>query len=973
MEWSMKMQKILCSVNHKHQVMQFVWWIVACLAVASTTHGVSDDLEELTVHVVPHTHDDVGWLKTVDQYFIGSRQDIQAARVQYIIDSVIDSLEKNPDRKFIYVEMAFFYRWWTQQNDDRKEVVRRMVRNGQLEFINAGWCMNDEAATYYQSIVDQMTEGHLFLLKEFGFIPRVGWHIDPFGHSSTQASLFSSMGFDSFMFGRIDYQDRDLRIKEKNLEVLWRGSASQGASNDMFSANLYWGYGPPPGFCFDVHCGDDPIQARADLFDYDLDKRADLFAKYAREQAAAIKGDIMFTFGSDFLYEQAEEWFSNIDILIKYFKENYSKYKLVVKYSTPAIYTDAKFNANTTWNLKTDDFFPYADGPHAYWTGYFVSRAAYKAYERYSNAYYQVCKQLETFRDLNLKQSPSGSSSKLMADSMGIAQHHDSVSGTAKQHVNDDYTKRLAMGCAECDIVASEALSVMFTGKTGTEFTRCEYLNVSICSPSESFADKLSVVLYNSLGQTRTEVIRIPVSSPDVMVVDASGKTITFQIQPLPSDVSRARYHVDIPTTATHEVVFEAEVASLSTLTLTLVKIKAASSSLVSLAQDTSIENGFLKLTFNPDTGMLGSLTNKKTGKTISLTQSWQWYRSSAGTPDDGQASGAYIFRPVDSNTTSLGGKATITVVKGKVSDEVHQVVSNIVSQVVRLYHSKPYVEFEYTLGPIDVTDGIGKEVVTRFSSDLDSGKTFFTDANGREVLERTLNYRKDWPLQVHEPASGNYYPVNTRIMIQDAKQDLQLTIVTDRSQGGSSLLPGEVELMVNRRITHDDGRGVGEPLNEDIVVRGKYWIFLDSITASTELHRLYAERLQNPLATFFTEAALPSRTQNLKMLAKTDLPENVHLMSVQKLDDEGFILLRLAHLFAEGESSTLAVPVTVDLSTLGVELVQELSLSANQPLDKVNRLPWNGVSRNPSSSLLGGGKVKISPMEIRTYVVKLL
>lgn len=30
----------------------------------------------ITVHVAPHSHDDVGWLKTVDEYFDGARRDI---------------------------------------------------------------------------------------------------------------------------------------------------------------------------------------------------------------------------------------------------------------------------------------------------------------------------------------------------------------------------------------------------------------------------------------------------------------------------------------------------------------------------------------------------------------------------------------------------------------------------------------------------------------------------------------------------------------------------------------------------------------------------------------------------------------------------------------------------------------------------------------------------------------------------------
>jgi hypothetical protein len=30
------------------------------------------------------------------------------------------------------------------------------------------------------------------------------------------------MGFDAFMFGRLDYQDKDVRLDEKSMEFVWR-------------------------------------------------------------------------------------------------------------------------------------------------------------------------------------------------------------------------------------------------------------------------------------------------------------------------------------------------------------------------------------------------------------------------------------------------------------------------------------------------------------------------------------------------------------------------------------------------------------------------------------------------------------------------------------------------------------------------------------------------------------------------------
>ena len=58
-----------------------------------------------------------------------------------------------------------------------------------------------------------------------------------------------------------------------------------------------------------------------------------------------------------------------------------------------------------------------------------------------------------------------------------------------------------------------------------------------------------------------------------------------------------------------------------------------------------------------------------------------------------------------------------------------------------------------------------------------------------------------------------NFYPVNYAIQIKDGNKSF--TVMNDRTQGGSSLKNGQIQLMQNRRLFSDDGKGIGADLNE--------------------------------------------------------------------------------------------------------------------------------------------------------------
>ena len=171
------------------------------------------------------------------------------------------------------------------------------------------------------------------------------------------------------------------------------------------------------------------------------------------------------------------------------------------------------------WKIKNDDFFPYSDCPHCFWTGYFTSRTAFKRLERVGSSFLLAARQIESVpgRNSSLVREDrhlcSGRRCRCdqplydLEDAMGVVQHHDAVSGTAKQHVSDDYSKRVQAGINKASEYTVNKLKRLLAKDVGGEellenLSYCQLINETICEVSQVRLSRLSVSSVGCFIQT---------------------------------------------------------------------------------------------------------------------------------------------------------------------------------------------------------------------------------------------------------------------------------------------------------------------------------------------------------------------------------------------------------------------------------------------------------------------------------------
>ncbi|XP_008578874.1 PREDICTED: alpha-mannosidase 2 [Galeopterus variegatus] len=984
------------------------------------------DTEPLQVFVVPHSHNDPGWLKTFNDYF--------RDQTQYIFNNMVLKLKEDSRRKFIWSEISYLSKWWDIIDIQKKNAVKSLLGNGQLEIVTGGWVMPDEATSHYFALIDQLIEGHQWLENNLGVKPRSGWAIDPFGHSPTMAYLLKRAGFSHMLIQRVHYAIKKHFALHKTLEFFWRQNWDLESVTDIFCHMMpFYSYdiphtcGPDPKICcqFDfkrlpggryacpwgippetIHLGN--IQSRAQMLLDQYRKKSKLFRTKV----------LLAPLGDDFRYSEHTEWdlqFKNYQQLFDYMNAK-PEFRVKIQFGTLSDYFDAlneaditrRENSQLVFPVLSGDFFTYADRDDHYWSGYFTSRPFYKRMDRIIESHLRAAEILYYFA---LKQAQKYKINKFLSSShyttltearrnLGLFQHHDAITGTAKDWVVVDYGTRLfhSLMVLEKIIGDSAFLLILKDKHTYNAYSSDNILEMDLKQKSQDSLPhkniiKLSakpryLVVYNPLEQDRNSVVSVYVSSPTVQVLSASGKPVEVQVSAVwdaASTISQTAFEVSF-------------LAHIPPLGLKVYKILDSASShshladyvlyndetedkgkgifnmkkMISTGETITVENSFIALWFG-QSGLMEKMITKENGKHHTINVQFSWY----GTSSKRDKSGAYLFLP-DGNAKPYVYRTLpfFRVVHGRIYSEVTCFLEHITHRV-RLYNIQGIEGQSVEVSNIvDIRKVYNREIAMRISSEINNQNKFYTDLNGYQIQPRMT--MKKLPLQ------ANVYPMTTMAYIQDAEH--RLTLLSAQSLGVSSLHSGQIEVIMDRRLMQDDNRGLEQGVHDNKITANLFRILLEKRShLNTEEEKYpvsYPSLLSHVTSSFLNHPVFPMTEKftapTLEMLDEfspllSSLPCDTHLVNLRTIQskesggysDEAALILHRKGFDCQFSSRDTGLLCS---TTQGKMLVQKFFKEFT-----VESLIPSSLSLMHSPPVVQNiSEINLSPMEISTFRIRL-
>ena len=677
--------------------------------------------------------------------------------------------------------------------------------------------MPDEASTHYGAVIDQLIEGHQWLGENLGVKPITAWINDPFGYSSTLPYIWQRAGLENLVILRIHQAIKATLMKKQELEFQWRPFWKQTGSRDIL-CNIM----PYRNYWLNNVCGRD--QTICGQFNYLHVGGHNSKAKVVTGQNVASLAETMYEqykytagfyryktlyigMGEDFSYPDPKAWdntYKNYKQLINYINAN-KDWNMNVKFGTLTEYfnrvkrMEAKYGKelDSTFPVLSGDFFPYSDWDNAYWTGYFTTRPAIKRFGR------EIEPLVRAAEMMNVYVTQFGKANDIKSDlampiarklrharrEIGMFLHHDGITGTSLSFVVQDFKSRLEQAFESAVSAMKMILASMLSDSAKIEYgfekkVTTDILKLKTFKMSEN---ELKVVVINPTERERMEIVSVGIDSTGVAVKCPDGDILPIQIS-----------NGGFPNSPTNMASFLAKIPPFGIRTYTILKPDTPQycgykNAQIDDGKPIVLENKAMKVEFGSSSGLIQKIQDKN-GLTTSVSANFMYYRSGK--------SGAYLFNAAGEAMPLKLNSPSVKVLHGPLWSEVCFDSVGLL-HCARVYNTSGvqgravFFRNEISLAKLGLSNS---EVIFRLTSDVRNEEIFFTDQNGYQLLGR-----KTYPDRLIE---SNFYPITNMAILEDETK--RLTLHAAQPHGVASLKEGWLEVMLDRTMTRDDGRGLG-------------------------------------------------------------------------------------------------------------------------------------------------------------------
>ncbi|OMJ30396.1 Alpha-mannosidase 2x [Smittium culicis] len=548
--------------------------------------------KKLVLHILPHTHNDLGWNLTFEEYYL---QYVRSAMRNSVIE-----LYKNPKRRMTWGDSPYIEMWLSFEGhlpnnilSDPKlakitwlQLLTSVINNGQFEFAGLEYSSPDEFLSTLYSQFTNMDVGRRYLSSNFNLTSRVGWHIDNFGHRQTTPLLLKANGIDKLLLGRMSFRKEQILKASGGYQFNWNSLFN---SSSIFShyLSIHYGY-PARSFDFDRQLSCNPNHLIKLLNNFAI-SQVPLYPSH---------GQILVMMGDDFRFVYAKRAYECLDSIIDLSNSNtlpafgHGNSQISIRYSTVSEYmasvTDY-FEKNPDLRSKlpdvNGDLGQYNDIPlENYWTGIYSTRPFLKFYVRKAERLLRQSEASLAFSKLsyilsdqnrslnanlihsnNQSNSPSHIFKKLedrlesSRKQLSITLHHDAITGTCTPGTYQDYIKRLddSINTSTSVLINSTNLiiikdlpenSVSFIqqvheadsfddeieGKKG-ESSGSFYINSTLCNDTDCKMISLMALNYADISKA-SKLISLKLHTNKIEVIDSTtNKPVPLQVE----------YHLD--------------------------------------------------------------------------------------------------------------------------------------------------------------------------------------------------------------------------------------------------------------------------------------------------------------------------------------------------------------------------------------------------------------------------------------------